>query len=186
MIYVRWQPDELAVGILGQSPRVREPPHVVLNGCGQICALGLEATEAAAKTGYPLIRLTSFGDVRREPDVAAKLAYYLGMLVWSDRRGSSWWMLAAAMFPPLRPSMVVHFACGAEEGLSTEAAAPLVRELRGLYFRGVFLWVGDELGAFALRGAPVRGEWVGQAPRRVKTDGYGCRGGITTKAPHPG
>jgi hypothetical protein len=161
MIYVRWQAHELSVGRLGESPRVREPPHIVLNDQGQVYALGLEAEAAAAQSGFPLIRLTSFREVKREPSIAAKLLRYLAMLVWSEKP------FAAALFPLLRPSMIVHFAQGAEADLSAEAAEPFIRELRVGGIRDVFLWVGEDLATYALRGAPLRGNWIGRAPRRV-------------------
>src|SRR5688500_14016399 len=63
VLYARWRRDELSIGRVGASPRVREPPHIVFNERGQMYALGLEAVKAAAHSGFPLIRLTSFQDV---------------------------------------------------------------------------------------------------------------------------
>jgi hypothetical protein len=58
-VYVRWRPEELAIGILGQSPRVKEPPRVVVTDRGHLCAVGLEATEAVAKCAHSLIHFRS-------------------------------------------------------------------------------------------------------------------------------
>ena len=179
MIYVRWEPDELAIGLMGQTPRVREPPRVVVNDRGQLCAIGLEATETGVKPGYSLIRFQSFGDVQRHAVAAARLLYYITVLIWSERRGF-WWRLGATFGAMPRPSMVIHFTRGADKDISVEAAAPLIRELQELGVRQVFLWHGDERGAYAPpRGVPARGGRPGRAPRHDQQNlNAGVLGGI--------
>src|SRR5688572_2138774 len=140
MLYVRWQADQLTIGRIGATPRVREPPHIVFNDQGQVFALGLEAAQAAAQSGAPLIRFTSFQDVQHNPSAAAKLLFYLVMLAWSTDH--HWSRFSARLFPLWRPSLVVHFARGAEDGISAAAADPLIRQLRAFGVRNVFLWEG--------------------------------------------
>jgi hypothetical protein len=167
VLYARWRADELTVGRVGATPRVREPPHIVFNDRGQVFALGLEAAEAAKQSGAPLIRLTSFEEVQHNPSAAAKLLFFLTMAAWST--DAHWSSFAARLFPFWRPSLIVHFVHGAESGLSPDAADPFIRHLRRYGVRRVFLWAGEDLDTYALRGAAVRGQWIGRAPRRAWT-----------------
>ena len=167
VLYARWRPDELSIGRVGASPRVREPPHIVFNERGQVYALGLEAVKAAAHSGFPLIRLTSFQDVRENASAAARLLFFFVMVAWSTDK--HWSRFTALLFPLWRPSLILHFAGGAESGLAADAADPLTRQLRAAGVRNVFLWAGEDLDTYALRGAPLHGHWLGHAPRRAWT-----------------
>jgi hypothetical protein len=166
LIYFHWTPELITVtGSPGGEP-LREPPSIVISGDGKIRGIGQEAGAAAHPPGTQLMRFPDVATASGNQRLASALLRYYWMTV-EFRGRSSWWALAAQLWPRLHSIVVIHPAEGAERGLGEEQAS----WLRGVFRHPLrtFVWRGARLDPAArLADADHRGQWMGGPAPKVE------------------